>query len=564
MKPRKIFGLFALLISATAAFSQTFQYNTEYRCNNERVVVAYCRNDRGTQVPPNMNYCSIHYPGQRTPSGYPVEKTELRADIEYKLRACGALSAPKSAASQNSTAINFNGLYVEDTETSGSRRWLRFYEDGSVVGATVLQGESPEQIAVWLKKGSANNNGQYTIQGSSINFFVEFKTVEGGIGKIIYSGAIGNNSLIINSHSLVTGNRGISNYKFVPLTGEAATTGTGSNGATSSPSTGANDALTRGRALIQAKNYSGAMVELKEAIRLDPRFALAFHFVGIAQYNLKEYVVANAAFERALQLNIANPQHTYNWTGDTLRALAQYDKALSAYREAARVKPDYALAFNGMGVTYHSQKDYANAVIFYEQAARLEPRTGIYRKNAGVAYLRAGKKDEAMKVYNALAAIDQKLAGELLDEITKPAATTAAATTPRTPAELRLDEGFKFYNAKDYQKALASFQEALRLKPDFGDAGHHIGMSYFQLKQYPQAIAAFESAIKLRYSNPHFSHEWIGDTYDQLKQHDKAIAAFRESPASQARLRPSVPKDRELSLRAHAVRGGDRGLSNRN
>jgi superkiller protein 3 len=313
--------------------------------------------------------------------------------------------------------------------------------------------------------------------------------------------------------------------------GQVAIGGT-ANGGTASLSTPANEALSRGRALIDKKDYAGAMVELKEALRLDPRHALAFYYVGLAQYRLKEYTVANAAFERALQLNVSSPHTAYVSIGDCQRALGDYDKARSAYREAARLKPEYPLAFNGIGLSYYAQRDYPNAVIFFEQAARLEPKTAMYRKNAGMAHIGAGKKDEAMKVYNALVPIDPKLAGELLDEITKPSLT--AASGPRTPAESGWDEGVKSYNAKDYTKALASFQEALRLNPAYAEASHHIGMSRYQLKQYAEAIVAFENAIKLKYLNPHYSHEWIGDTYDQLKQPDKAIAAFREA----VRLKP--------------------------
>lgn len=408
MKPRRIFGLFALLLSANAANAQALQYNREYTCGNERIMVAYCRRDSdrpGERTPDAANYCSVQYPGQKTASGWPLEKSELRVNVENKLRACNALG------------------------------------------------------------------------------------------------------------------------------GSASTNSGGANGVPTITSAG-NAAFLRGRALVNAKDYAGAMVELKEALRLDPRHALAFYYVGVSQYYLKDYVVANAAFERALQLNVPIIEHhtVYVWIGECQKALGQHDKAMSAYREAIRVKPDDAEAFNRIGLVYHLQKDFPNAVIFYEQAARLDPKTGIYRKNVGLAYLAAGKKDEAMKAYNALVPVDAKLAGELLDEITKP--TTAAK--PRTPAESRWDEGVKFYNAKDFPKALASFQEALRLDPTYGEAGHHIGMSRFQLKQYPEAIAAFENAIKLKYANPHYSYHWIGDTFAQLKQHEKAIAAFREA----VRLKP--------------------------
>lgn len=379
---------------------QTLQYNKEYQCGGDKVIVAYCRRDSdqpGTRTPDAANFCAVHYPGKKTPSGYPVQTVELRLDVENKLRGCGAL-APAAT-------------------------------------------------------GGGMNTGR------------------------------------------------------VPNAADAT--------------------ATRGFLLIQERKYNEAMVELKEAIRLDPRHALAFAYVGQAQYYLKEYVVANAAFERALQLNVPNPHVSYSWIGDCQKELGQYDKALSAYRESIRLKPDYVRAFNSAGLAFYLKKDYPNAAIFFEQAARLDPRTAIYRKNIGMAHIGAGRKDEAMKVYNSLVPIDPKLANELLDEITKPA--TTASTTPRTPAEQRLDEGHKFYTAKDYPKALASYQEALRLKPDYGEAAHYLGMTYYQLKQYQKAISEFESAITLKFASPYHSREWIGDAHSELKEDAKALAAYTES-----------------------------------
>ena len=393
-----LFGLLLLAESSVTA-QQSFKYNVEYKCGTERIVVKYCRNDNGQQVPPDQNYCQVEFPDRpRRVAEIAVFASMLRSEISSRLQSC---SDPTAA------------------------------------------------------------------------------------------------------------------------------TGTGSSGSANSNAAAANQALSRGLVLMKAKDYSGAMVEFKEVLRLDPRHAIAFYQVGVAQYNLKEYTVANAAFERALQLNVANPHFVYTWIGDCQRALGQNEKAFSAYREAVRVKPDYAEGFNKMGLAYYAMKDYSNAVIFFDQAARLDPKTAAYRKNSGTAYVGAGKKDEAMKVYNALVPVDPKLAGELLDEITK--GTTTAASKPRTPAETSFYKASEFYTAKDYQKALASFQEAMRLKPDYGEASHHLGMTHYQLKEYPQAIAAFENALKMKYANPHFSHLWIGDTYYEQKQYAKAITAYQEA-----------------------------------
>lgn len=386
-----------IFFASTALIAQSpIKYNVEYVCGSERVIVRYCRNDRGQPVHESDNYCHVEYPDRpRNVPTIAVFTAELRRDMEAKFKACSPLGAQSSAGT------------------------------------------------------------------------------------------------------------------------------TGAN-----PAGSANKALGRAQALIAARDYVGAMVELKEALRLEPRNAIAFHLIGIAQFNLKDYTVANAAFERALQLNVTNPHFAWYWIGDCQRALKQPEKAITAYREAVRLKPDYADAINGIGIVYYGKNDFANALIFFEQAARIAPKEGMYRKNAAFANVRLGRKADAMRDYNLLLAFDQAKAKEVLDEINKP---VAAATRPRTPADDRFDEGGKLYEAKDYKGALAKYDEAVKLQPGFGKAIHFQAMTRFALKQYPEAIAGFQAAIKAGFEGSHFSYAWLGDSYSAIKQDENAVAAYRES-----------------------------------
>lgn len=79
----------APLIAIGQQTQPPFKYNVEYKCGNERVVVRYCRNDRGQPVPSSSNYCHVEYLDRPTnvPS-IPFFTSELQSEIAVKLRSC--------------------------------------------------------------------------------------------------------------------------------------------------------------------------------------------------------------------------------------------------------------------------------------------------------------------------------------------------------------------------------------------------------------------------------------------------------------------------------------------
>jgi clan AA aspartic protease (TIGR02281 family) len=99
-----------------------------------------------------------------------------------------------------------------------------------------------------------------------------------------------------------------------------------------------------------------------------------------------------------------------------------YQKAVQAFREAARLNPESADAQKGMGMAYlkigYSEgatnvEVVENAVAALKEAVRIAPGSAEARFNLGLAYLILYDKGAAMKEYQALRDLDAGMAEQL-------------------------------------------------------------------------------------------------------------------------------------------------------
>jgi tetratricopeptide (TPR) repeat protein len=75
-----------------------------------------------------------------------------------------------------------------------------------------------------------------------------------------------------------------------------------------------------------------------------------------------------------------------------------------------------------------------------------------------------------------------------------------AAQVPSHNLAIAYDRRGKLYRDKsDYQRAIADFDEAIKLDPEFIEAFTDRGIAYFRQGQVDRAIADYDQAIKLRY-----------------------------------------------------------------
>lgn len=105
-------------------------------------------------------------------------------------------------------------------------------------------------------------------------------------------------------------------------------------------------------------------------------------------------------------------------------------------------------------------------------------------------------------------------------------------TIEKYPSAARayLNRGEHYYEAGEYEKALADYQKNLEREPNNSSAFMNIGMIYFKQGKYQQAVEQHNQAIALKadYSEAYRNR---GNALYNLKQYEKALADFERATA---------------------------------
>ncbi len=91
-------------------------------------------------------------------------------------------------------------------------------------------------------------------------------------------------------------------------------------------------------------------------------------------------------------------------------------------------------------------------------------------------------------------------------------------------------------NCTNPQKAIGLLNEAIRLRPDFGEAYAARGNAYYNLKQYQTALEDYSKAIQLQNDSSIFFNN-RGNVYKELEMYQQAIGDYNEV----IRLKPDAP-----------------------
>ena len=95
-------------------------------------------------------------------------------------------------------------------------------------------------------------------------------------------------------------------------------------------------------------------------------------------------------------------------------------------------------------------------------------------------------------------------------------------------ANADISAGNVFYKPGNLQRAIHSYQEAIRANPNDFDAHFNLGGCYSRLGYEQQAMLATQEAVRIR-PDYAFAHIALGLNYHNLGQYDRAIETYKQA-----------------------------------
>jgi tetratricopeptide (TPR) repeat protein len=236
-------------------------------------------------------------------------------------------------------------------------------------------------------------------------------------------------------------------------------------------------------------------------------------------------------------LVLASPQagEGYFNLAEAYRKQGQLTEAATAFEEAARKMPDYALARSKRGLTLSSLGRHAEAIPEFEKAIALDPRLREAHYNLGMLLARQGQQSRALAHLQTAFPQRDERALRMLDA--DPAA-----------AEILNNLALGLANSGDRANAKDLLQRAIAIDSRHTVAQLNLGNLYLLEGSLGLAQTQFEKALRLEPANP-MAHNNLGLCLAQQGRSQEAV------PHLQIGLRDGDKAVRESARKALAELG---------
>lgn len=226
-------------------------------------------------------------------------------------------------------------------------------------------------------------------------------------------------------------------------------------------------------------------------------------------------ILAQAYYERG---------YLYSLIGDSVLGNADYDTAL-------KIKPDYSAPLLLRATMNKIAGKLDAALVDYNTLIKMNPSATAY-SDRGAIYEQKHDMEKAIADYRAAFALDPSN-GYLKEKLAKidkkpatPPARPAAPPANGMTAEQYAAQGRDQAGRRDFDGAIKSFSECLRLQPDAQACYAFRGYAYGLKGDLPTSMEDFDKAIKMNPDVP-VIYYIRGIMFAELGKQDRAIEDFR-------------------------------------
>ena len=196
----------------------------------------------------------------------------------------------------------------------------------------------------------------------------------------------------------------------------------------------------------------------------------------------------------------------YNIAGASNAGLMLFDAAIDSYKQALKIKPDYADTYYNMGIALKDKGDLEAAIESYKQALKIKPDYADAHNNMGNALRDKGDLEAAIESYKQALKIKPDY------------------------ADSHNNMGAALKDKGDLEAAIESYKQALKISPDYVDAYNNMGNALEDKGDLEAAIESYKQALKI---NPDYAEAKADlvkllTTYIPLKENQNLIVTVNE------------------------------------
>jgi tetratricopeptide (TPR) repeat protein len=204
-------------------------------------------------------------------------------------------------------------------------------------------------------------------------------------------------------------------------------------------------------------DYNRVILDVTEALKLQPDQTAMYNLRGSAYYDKGEYDIAIADFSDAIRLGPPSSTVFHN-RGNAYRSKRDYPHALADYSEAIRLEPQSAFSFQNRGAVKQAMGDLDGALEDINAAIRLNPQLPTTLINRSVLWRAKNEYDRA--ITDTTEALRLAQSGVPVPVMTPPGSWQVSG---------RVNRGLAYEARGDLDQAKADFSAALTTR--VADAG---------------------------------------------------------------------------------------------
>ena len=160
--------------------------------------------------------------------------------------------------------------------------------------------------------------------------------------------------------------------------------------------------------------------------------------------------------------------------GNLMLSHEKYNQAISFYKKALKINPDYAEGYSNIGAVLARQDKLDEAVLEYKKALEINPDFAEAKYGMGNILLLQGKDKQAEAYFKKVLEVDPKY------------------------AEVYFSLGNIFLKQKNFDKAVKHYAKAIRIESGFAQAYNNLGKALLGQGRIKGAIECYRQSLKIK------------------------------------------------------------------